>query len=292
MLAAPAAALDVPFLSGRVVDEAGLLSADSRRRLEDELAAFERRTGHQLAVLSLPTLGSESLEDFSLKVARTWKLGRAGKNDGVLLLIARDDRKLRVEVGYGLEGELTDALTSRVIRDVIAPRFRAGDYDGGVVEGARALVAAAEGRAGEALPSERAPPSGGERGDNFRGLGTAEKIVVSFFVFGVLGLFELVGLFAPGAGWFLYLFLIPFWAAFPMAIWGPGAGMWLLGGHLLGFPVFKLLLGRTDWGKSMATGFTTTSGGWSSGGGSWSSGGGGFSGGGGSFGGGGSSGSW
>ena len=290
----------MPFLTGRVVDEAELLSPESEKLLTDELAAFERRTGHQLAVLTLPSLEDASLEDFSLKVARTWRLGRAGKNDGVLLLVSRDDRKLRVEVGYGLEGELTDALTSRVIREVIAPRFRSGDYDAGLLEGARALVAAAEGQPFAAAPASPGRDGGGIEVDNdFAGIGTLEKILVSFFVFGILGVFELVGLFAPGAGWFLYLFLIPFWAAFPMAIWGAKIGACLLGGHLLGFPLLKLTLGRSAWGKKISGGFRPAGDGgvvWTGGSRGWSSGsgssGGGFSGGGGSFGGGGSSGSW
>ena len=289
-LAGPSAALEVPFLSGRVNDHAGLLSPASEAKLDAEIREFEKKTGHQFAVLTLPSLDGEALEDFSLKVARTWGLGAKGKNDGLLLLVSRDDRKLRIEVGYGLEGAVPDAATGRIIRDVIVPRFRERDFDGGVVAGARAVMDAAEGRA----PPPAEPPSGFrvEKND-FAALGFLEKVLMSFFVFGILGVFELVGLFAPGAGWFLYFFLIPFWASFPMAIWGAKIGVYLLGAHLIGFPILKLLLPATSWGRKLASS-TGGGAGWSSGGGGFSSGGGGggFSGGGGSFGGGGSSGSW
>ena len=305
-LAAPASALEVPYLSGRVVDDAGMLSIDKRRALEDKLRDFERRSGRQFAVLTLPSLEGESLEEFSLKVARTWALGRKGKNDGLLLLVSREDRKLRIETGHGIEGEITDAQAGRIIRDVIVPKFRAGDFEGGLDAGVDAAIAAAEGRAPpEPAPSERAGAV--IEFENAEGFGEEPllvKLLISAFVFGILGLFEFVGVVAPGAGWFLYFFLIPFWAAFPMAIWGPRIGMGCLLTHLIGFPLLKSLLPATPWGRKFRTVgnktyygdsllFTQTSGGSSSSG--WSSGGssgGGFSGGGGSFGGGGASGSW
>jgi uncharacterized protein len=292
-LAVPSAALDVPYLSGRVVDEAHVLDSGTIASLEQKLKAHEAKTGHQVAVLVLPSLEGEVLEDFSLKVARTWALGGKGKNDGVLLLIAKNDRKLRIEVGYGLEGNLPDALTGRIIRDEITPRFRAGDYSGGVVKGVDAILGSIDGT--------YTPPPDVQMQFRSRGGGDIplpEKLLMSCFVFGILGLFEFIGLVAPGVGWFLYFFLIPFWSAFPMAIWGARVGLYILGAHLLGFPILKMILGQTDWGQRMGKGFNQSrgssysSGGWSSGGGGFSSGGGGFSGGGGSFGGGGSSGSW
>ncbi|MBI4059987.1 MAG: TPM domain-containing protein [Elusimicrobia bacterium] len=291
-LAGPAAALDVPFMSGRVNDHAGLLSAAARESLEAELKDFEARTGHQLAVLTLASLEGAPLEDFSLQVARTWALGRKGKNDGVLFLVARDDRKLRIEVGHGLEGGIPDALAGRIIHDAITPRFRAGDFEGGIQNGVDAIIAAAQ---GSYAPPERSRRSG--RND-FAELGLLEKLLVSAFILGLLGLFEFVGVAAPGMGWFLYFFLIPFWAAFPMAIWGAKIGLGCLTAHLLGFPILKSLLPRTEFGRKIrvkggrhvyyggAPMFTLGGGG--GGGGS----GGGFSGGGGSFGGGGASGSW
>jgi uncharacterized protein len=294
-LALPAAALDVPYLSGRVNDDARLLDAASSKNLDAKLKDYEAKTGRQLVVLTVPSLEGEALEDFSIKVARTWKLGRKGQDDGILILVARDDHKARIEVGYGLEGTLPDALAGRIIRDEMVPRFRGGDYAGGLTTGADAIVAVL---AGTYSPPPDALPSGD--GD-ISAMGVADKVMVSFFVFGILGLFEFVGLLAPGVGWFLYFFLIPFWAAFPMAIWGAKIGMALLGAHLTAFPILKMLLSRTDWGRKLAKnmqsggghGFSSGSG-WSSGGSSGWGGGdsGGFSGGGGSFGGGGASGSW
>ena len=299
LLALPAAALEVPFLSGRVNDDARILDAGTATRLEAVLKDHEAKTGQQVVVLTIPSLEGDALEDFSLKVSRTWKLGRVGKNDGILLLIARDDRKMRIEVGYGLEGTLPDALCGRIIRDEIVPRFRANDFPGGVSAGVAAILAALGGgyTPSAAEPSASEPSRAGR--NDFAGMGLLEKILVSCFVFGILGLFEGIGIMTPGMGWFLYFFLIPFWAAFPMAIWGAKIGAGLLGTHLIGFPLLKMILPKTDWGKNIAKNIHVSGGsswrsgsGWSSGGGGFSSGGGGFSGGGGSFGGGGSSGSW
>lgn len=290
LLPAGAAALDVPYLSGRVNDEAGVLGAAASQSLEAELKAYEDKTGQQIVVLTLASLEGEPLEDFSLKVARTWKLGRKGKDDGILILVARDDHKVRIEVGYGLEGPLPDALCGRIIRREMVPRFRAGDYAGGVSAGAQAVIAAL---AGTYSPS---PEPRRSRSQDISDMTFSEKLLMSAFVFGILGLFEFVGVFTPGAGWVLYFFLIPFWAAFPMAIWGAHAGLAILAAHLIGFPLLRSISSRTGWGKNLSKNFNQHGGsgtGWSSGGSSgWSSGGGGFSGGGGSFGGGGSSGSW
>ena len=298
-LALPAAALDVPFLSGRVNDDAHLFDAQSSAGLEQTLKNYEARTGRQFVVLTITTLGNDALEDYSIKVARAWKIGTKGKNDGILLLIARDDHKVRFEVGYGLEGNLPDALCGRIIRDQMVPRFRSNDYAGGVAAGVSAVIGTLDGTYSpppNVLPSRRG-------GRDVSDLGWSEKLMMSFFVFGILGVFEFMGMVAPGIGWFLYFFLIPFWAAFPMSIWGARIGMGFLGAHLIGFPIMKWLLSNSDWGKRVGknihmthgSGFSSGSG-WSSGGTSgWSGGGGdsgGFSGGGGDFGGGGASGSW
>jgi len=301
-LAAPAAALEVPYLSSRINDHANLMSPTTRSFLEDKLKDFETRTGHQVAVLTLNSLEGEVLESFSLKVHRTWGLGRKGQNDGVLFLISKTDRKLRIEVGHGLEGNIPDALAGRIIQSEVVPRFRAGDFDSGIIAGVNAIVAAAEG-------TYSPPPIrhvGAARRDHLNGMGESllEKLMMSAFVFGILGLFEFIGLVTPGMDWFLYFFLIPFWASFPMSIWGSKIGMGFLMTHLIGFPFVKFLLPHTEFGRKFRTTgnktyygdsllFTRTSGG--SGGGGWSSGGssgGGFSGGGGSSGGGGASGSW
>jgi len=300
LLSPLASALEVPYLSGRINDDAHLLDAATASSLEQTLKSYEEKTGQQIAVLTIPSLEGEPLEDFSLKVSRTWKLGRAGKNDGILLLIAKNDRKMRIEVGYGLEGTLPDALCGRIVRDEIVPKFRENDFSGGISAGVNAILSVL---AGEYSPSERTSPSGnshsGSSRNDFAGMGLLEKILVSCFVFGILGLFEGIGILTPGVGWFLYFFLIPFWAAFPMAIWGAKIGAGLLGTHLLGFPFLKMLLPKTQWGQSIAKNIHVRGGGayiggsgWSAGGSGWSSGGGGFSGGGGSFGGGGASGSW
>jgi uncharacterized protein len=301
ILARGAAALDIPYLSGRVNDDAHLLDASSAAELEQTLKAYEDKTGRQLVGLTIPTLGDEALEDYSIKVARAWKLGRKGKDDGILLLVARDDHKVRFEVGYGLEGDLPDARCGRIIRDEMVPRFRSGDFAGGIKTGVNAVI-------GSLAGTYSPPPDPDADGMKWRVNGSAprylnfgEKLMMSAFVFGILGLFETFGLCTPGIGWFLYFFLIPFWAAFPMGIWGAKVGMTLLGAHVIGFPILKMILSKTEWGKSMATRVTASNGGhysyssggfFSGGGGGWSSGGGGFSGGGGSFGGGGASGSW
>lgn len=293
--ALPAFARDVPFLSGRVVDEAHVLDAGTIASLEQKLKDHEAKTGHQVVVLTIASLGGEAVEDYSLKVARTWQLGRKGRNDGVLLLVARDDRKLRIEVGYGLEGSLPDALTGRIIRDEITPHFRSGDYSGGIGAGVAAILGAIDG-------TYAPPPDSPRMLRDSGGMGTSlpEKILISLFVLTILGIFEFVGIITAGPGWFLYFFLIPFWSAFPMAIWGGQIGLGVVIAHLLAFPVLKMIVGQTEWGKRIGKNMNSSRGtsysggsGWSSGGG-FSSGGdsGGFSGGGGSFGGGGSSGSW
>jgi uncharacterized protein len=159
-----AAALEVPLLKGRVNDYAGMLPAARARDLEERLKRFEEQTGHQIALLTIPSLQGDDLEGFSIKVAENWKLGKKGFDNGVILLIVRDDRALRVEVGYGLEGVLPDAITSRIIREVIVPRFKANDYPGGIEAGLDAIMKVTR---GEALPeAARTRPSGG-RGTGF-----------------------------------------------------------------------------------------------------------------------------
>lgn len=132
-------ALELPPLRGRVNDLAQLMPSERARNLEALLTRFEIETGHQIAVLTVPSLEGENIEDFSIRVAETWKLGKKGFDNGVILLVAKDDRKLRIEVGYGLEGVLPDALASRIIREVIVPRFRANDYAGGIEAGVEAI---------------------------------------------------------------------------------------------------------------------------------------------------------
>jgi uncharacterized protein len=298
LLGGAASALDVPFLSGRVNDLAGVLSADSKQRIEEELRRIEEEKGAQVAVLVIPALEGESLEEYSLRVAETWKLGRGRFDDGALLLIARDDRQMRLEVGYGLEPVLTDIASRRILDDVMRPRFRAGDFDGGVEGAVRAIGGLLRGE-------ENVLPAPSERSDGIEGVAPR---VVMFLVFAVvIGIFSLVALATEGAGgWFLYLFLVPFWFAFPLAIFGAPMGAFFGLGWLLAFPPLHRLLrkkrkeGKLFKGTKWSTGgvpgggwvWSTRGGGFGGSRGGWSGGGGGFRGGGGSFGGGGASGRW
>src|SRR5919109_2753449 len=144
-----ALALDVPALRGRVNDYAGLISSNKAQELEGRLAQFEKETGHQIAVLTIPSLEGDALEEFSIRVAESWKIGQKGFDNGAILIVAQKDRKLRIEVGYGLEGVLPDAIANRIISEVIVPRFRENDYSGGIEAGVNAILQVTK---GEALP--------------------------------------------------------------------------------------------------------------------------------------------
>jgi uncharacterized protein len=279
------AAVEVPFLSGRVNDTARMLSDEQRQRVEAILAELEQATGAQGAILTIDTLDGEAIEDFSLRVAETWKLGQKGKDNGVLVLVARDDRKMRIEVGYGLEGALTDALSSRILDEVMRPRFRAGDFGGGIEAGTNAIARTIRGE--QALPAEA--PTGQSFAD---APWWGRAFGLGMFVL-VVGIFSVVAVFGPGCqSWFLYVFLMPFYLAFPAALVAPWFGAVMLALWLVTFPVLKLWLGRSTAGRA----FLKRHPGWAkigtSSGGSGRSSSGGFSGGGGSFGGGGASGSW
>src|SRR5256885_9598846 len=171
----------VPPLSAHVTDLTGTLAAQQIRDLESRLAAFERGKGSQIAVLMLPSTQPETIEEYSIRLADAWKIGRARVDDGVILVVAKNDRKLRVEVGRGLEGAIPDAVAKRVVSDVIAPHFRTGDFYGGVAAGTGALMKLIE---GEPLP---APPSASGTFDGGFDLGTVPGLLVSFFRFGFVG---------------------------------------------------------------------------------------------------------
>ncbi|MDO8333697.1 MAG: YgcG family protein [Nitrosomonas sp.] len=143
----------IPPLKSHVTDLTSTLSAQEVARLEQRLAAFEQKKGSQVAVLLVPTTRPETIEQYAMRVAEAWKLGRKGIDDGALLLIAKNDRGLRIEVGYGLEGVLPDAKAKRIIEEIIAPRFKAGDFTGGIHAGVDAILGLIE---GEALPSPSA----------------------------------------------------------------------------------------------------------------------------------------
>ena len=135
-LALPALAADVPFLTGRIVDEANILSAGVEQDLSQMSEKHEQATGNQVVVLTLPSLEGESIEGFATRVFDAWKLGQKGKDNGVLVIVAPNDRKMRIEVGYGLEGTLTDAGASRIIREAMTPQFKSGNYEAGIQNGA------------------------------------------------------------------------------------------------------------------------------------------------------------
>jgi uncharacterized protein len=138
-------ALDVPPLTGRIVDLAHLLPSDVAASLSADLAEHEGKTGNQIAVLTLPSLEGEPLEEYSHRVSTAWKLGRRGTDNGVLLLVVPGERRIRIEVGYGLEGTLTDAKSSQIIRREIVPRFKSGDFPGGIAAGLKAIMGTIEG---------------------------------------------------------------------------------------------------------------------------------------------------
>lgn len=147
------AAPDFPALSGRVVDEANLMSRKQAHQLTQQLAAFEKRSGIQLVVVSIDSLDGETIEEYGYQLGRHWGIGQKGKNNGVLLLIAQDERKVRIEVGYGLEGALPDAIAANIIQTRILPAFKRGDMVAGVVAGSQSIMQAL---AGEYRPVDTA----------------------------------------------------------------------------------------------------------------------------------------
>ncbi len=258
----------VPPLKARVTDLTGTLNREQQALLEQQLAQFEAQKGAQIGVLLLPTTQPETIEAFAVRVQEAWRLGRKGVDDGVLLVVAKDDRALRIEVGYGLEGVLPDAIAKRIIEDDITPQFRKGDYYAGISAGVKRMMGVIE---GEPLP----PPS------QNRVAGTRSKldwlfpalVVLIFarrFLAAIFGRFLGAGLSGGILGFLAWLVVGSLFVALVVGV--------------LVF-VFSLLAGTS--GGRMPRGW---GGGWSSGGGF--GGGGGFSGGGGMSGGGGASGRW
>ena len=297
---------DIPYLSGRVNDDAMILSDSTRKSLTEILKEHELRTTNQIVILTITTLEGENIEDYSNKVFNEWKLGQKGKDNGILIVIVRDERKMRIEVGYGLEGDLPDLAAGRIIRNVMAPRFRDGDYDGGVSDGLNAVISTLEGKEvaelSDTFEAARQQEESSISEFSDPNMTITARILLGAFIFGIIGLFTIIGIRTPGVGWFLYLFLIPFWAMFPIVIVGTKGALICLISYLIGYPVAKLSIRNTpgykkakedlkNKGSASIGGFVVSSG---SSGGSWSSGSssGGFSGGGGSSGGGGASGGW
>lgn len=283
------AAKDVPYLAGRVNDSANLIPPDQRQRIEAKLAQFEQQTGNQVAVLTIDSLDGEDLESYSHKVASTWALGQKGKDNGVLLLVSKGDRKMRMEVGYGLEPVLTDLQTSIIQNEVIIPHFKQGDFGGGIEAGVDAILSTIQGK--EVQPAPVAEPSAGERGG-----GGGDWIGFLLFALFAVGPFLLNAI--RSGSWIVYLVLAPV-IFFLGLIASPIVGLIALGVWLVLFPILRMILPRRPTsGRFRGPGGWWIGPGWGGGGwgggrggGGWG-GGGGFSGGGGSFGGGGSSSSW
>ena len=138
-------AIDVPALSGRVNDYGAMISPSVKAELETRLQQFETAESTQIVILTIPSLQGEPVENFSIRVAEAWKIGHKGSDNGVLLIVSRDDHKVRIEVGYGLEGSLTDLLAGRIVRDEIAPAFKANQFDAGFTQGVSSIIAAVHG---------------------------------------------------------------------------------------------------------------------------------------------------
>ncbi len=139
------AAIPVPALSGRVNDYGAMISEPVRAELEARLQQFETAESTQIVILTIPSLQGEPIENFSIRAAETWKIGQKGSDNGVILVVSRDDRKTRIEVGYGLEGRLTDLLAGRIVQDEISPAFKAGQFDAGFTKGVSSIIAAVHG---------------------------------------------------------------------------------------------------------------------------------------------------
>ncbi|MSQ53487.1 MAG: YgcG family protein [Betaproteobacteria bacterium] len=258
----------IPPLAGAIVDRTATLSPEDLRGIDADLKAFAQRKGSQVAVLMVPSTKPEAIEQYSIRVADAWKIGRAKVDDGVIMVIAKDDRALRIEVGYGLEGAIPDAIAKRVISENIAPRFRAGDFAGGIRDGTATLMKLIE---GEKLPAPAFVPSGSKQSSLW-------DLLVPLFVAAAIGtvMISMMGR-LPGA-----------------ALAGVGFGVaawWIMGALLIAgvgaLVAFLLVLANSTSGAGHYGG--GSGGSW--GGGSRSSNDS-FSGGGGSFGGGGASGDW
>jgi uncharacterized protein len=254
----------------RVTDLTVTLDAAQRGALEQQLAAFEQRKGSQVAVLVVPTTAPETIEQYAIRVADAWKLGRKGVDDGAILLVAKEDRALRIEVGYGLEGALPDAIAKRIVDEVIVPRFREGDFAGGIDAGVQQILKVID---GEPLPAPAAPKVTGSRVENVFGLGLFALFLSQAFG-RVIGKLPAAAAFGGLFGFVAYLVL--------------GA---VTIGAFAGLVLFVISLAAQFGGGR--------GGGWHTGGGGFGGGlrggggfGGGFRGGGGGFGGGGASGRW
>ncbi len=267
--------VELPELKARVNDYAQILTESQEAALEQKLAAFEKSDSTQIALLTIKSLEGGSLELFSIKLAEKWKIGHSGRDNGVIIIVSEKDRAIRIEVGYGLEGKLTDAVSGRIIREVMYPAFRSGDYYSGIEGAVTAIIDVTRGEF-SASGFNPAPPEKSKAG------GT---VLVFLLVMSVLAIASVKPLKRAITGAVAAPLIA--WMAFPGALW-----MLLLlpAGILLGLllpPLLKIIF--LAWVANMAAGSSSRGGGGFGGG---SFGGGGFSGGGGGFGGGGASGRW
>lgn len=256
----------IPPLSARVSDLTSTLDAQQIQTLESRLAAFEAKKGAQVAVLLLPTTQPETIEQYGIRVAEAWKLGRKGVDDGVLLLVAKEDRAMRIEVGYGLEGALNDATAKRIIAEIITPFFKRGEFYLGLDAGTAAIIKVVE---GEPLPEpQTAPELGGKEIELLLIVAVGVSMVVGGILRALLGRFPAALLTGGGLGLVAWLTVAPLLAALLVGVMA--FVFVLLGGARHGFG------GHRGGHGGFGGGF----------------GGGGFGGGGGGFGGGGASGRW
>ncbi len=259
----PAFAADlvaIPLLQARVTDLTSTLTSEQRASLDGSLETFEHERGSQVSILLLPSTQPEAIEQFGIRLAEAWKIGRKGTDDGVIVIVAKNDRHVRLEVGYGLEGALNDATAKRIISETMTPRFKSGDYYGGLQAGVAAILGVI---GGEALPATRGAPTltalAGQQ--DVLVIALVAVVLIGSFLRMILGNLLGASITAAGAGavaWFLS-------ASVAAMLVAAGAGFFL---SLFGLNI--------AWGILMSRG----------------GGGGGFGGGGGGFGGGGASGRW
>ncbi len=271
-----AAQVAVPPLTGHVIDQTGTLTAEQKAALEQTLTAFEARKGSQLAVLMVASSAPEEIEQYALRVAEQWKLGRKKVDDGAILVVAKNDRAMRIEVGYGLEGSLSDLTTKRIIGETILPRFKSQDFYGGITAGVEQVIRVVD---GEALPAPSARPSQGVGG--IGGIGDVQQYAPMLFILALAvgGVLRATLGKVPGS-------LVTGGVVAVIAWFVVGAiSMALVAGVVA---LFVTLMGGGMLGRGMGGYY----GGGGRGGGMGGGGGGGFSGGGGGFGGGGASGRW
>jgi uncharacterized protein len=222
-----AADISFPSLTGRVVDEVGVLSGEADERLTNELASHEQRTGQQVVVAVVKSLQGRSIEDYGYQLGRFWGIGQKGKNTGAILLVAPNERKMRIEVGYGLEGDLTDAVSSTIINGIIRPRFQEGDLQGGIVLGAEQIL--------RALGDDLAPaqPPQQRHHAQHQDHGSPFTILLTLFIFFLFFWLARRSRGGPGAGILPFL-LASSWSSRGGGFYGGGSGGGFSGGGFSG----------------------------------------------------------